>query len=91
MKKDDFKTAVVFRKFKDTGDIIALFPYSYFYILGIGDTCESYMHVGQHSDANYSFVLAITKPAKESEYNALLRELESIGYNLQVIKKRIRK
>ena len=78
-------TKVIFRKFKDNGDIIALFPrisanYDY------RQFCSSYMNVGQHGaacvDLNDRTVLA-----KESEYADLKRELESIGYVLSVGKK----
>jgi hypothetical protein len=81
MIKDTHKTVVVFRKFKE-GDVLALFPseeeaYN-------GGFCESYQHVGQHSGADYTHCIKITKPAKPSEYAALKRELEGIGYNLDV-------
>lgn len=87
MRKDNFKTVVIFRKFKDE-QIIALFPYSYYYIPGRSDTCESYMHMGQHSDAKYSACISVTKPASRKEYKDLFKELKSIGYNLQVMKRR---
>ena len=65
-------------------DVIALFPEM---DAGFGQ-CESYMHVGQHSGADYRGVISITRPAKPSEYASLKRELENIGYNLDVRKKR---
>lgn len=78
---------VVFRKFKD-GEIIALFPYI---IANSCGDCDSYMHVGQHSAADYSAVINTTKLATEEEYKDLLNELKSIGYNhLSVIKKKKR-
>jgi hypothetical protein len=88
MKKDNWITHVIFRRFKE-GDIIALFPYDKYDIAGL--YCGSYMHIGQHSGADYTGLVQITKPAKESEYNDLKKELEGIGYNLKVIKKRIYK
>lgn len=76
-------TKVVFRKFKQGGDIIALFPKQVNRLM-VG----SYMHVGQHSDADYAGVIAATTPAKESDYAELLTELKSIGYDdLQVMKR----
>lgn len=76
-------TKVVFRKFKQGGDIIALFPEQVNRLM-IG----SYMHVGQHSDADYDGVIAATTPAKESEYAELLAELKTIGYDdLRVMQK----
>lgn len=74
---------VIFRKFKQGGDIIALFPEQANRLM-VG----SYMHVGQHSDADYTEVIAATTPATESEYAGLLAELKSIGYDdLQVMKR----
>jgi len=84
MKKDNYITEVVFRKFKD-GTIIALFPYEFSDRNGY--FCISYMHLGQHSSTDYTHVISKTKSVKEDEYNSLLRELESIGYNLIVIHK----
>ena len=86
MKKDDFKTVVIFRKFKN-GEILALFPYVG-YESGITNDCLSYMHIGQHSDASYQQCIKITVPAKEEEYNDLFQELQSIGYNLEVKQRR---
>lgn len=76
-------TKVVFRKFKQGGDIIALFPEQANRLM-VG----SYMHVGQHADADYDGVISATTPAKESEYAELLAELKSIGYDdLRVMQK----
>ena len=43
------KTIVIFRKFKDLGDIVALFPAETDYPDG---SCGSYQSIGQHSAAN---------------------------------------
>lgn len=75
-------TRVIFRKYKD-GDIIALFPKRGDYM------CESYMHIGQHSMADYPQVIKTTKPANESEYKELYDELVSIGYDDLVVKKKV--
>ena len=79
--KDVEITKVIFRKFK-CGDVIALFPEEV-----DGLYIWSYMHIGQHSTADYSCVVNTTKLAKEPEYLELKKELESIGYNLKVYKK----
>ena len=81
------KTIVVFRKFKE-GDILALFPAER------GDNnwaVSSYMHVGQHGAADYTGCIRLTKPATPEEYAPLKRELESIGYVLDVKKRFISK
>ncbi len=79
-------TKVVFRKFKEGGEVIALFP---------GErwnrherTISSYMHVGQHGAADYDGVVSVSRPAREEEYRPLFAELTSIGYNdLRVMKR----
>ena len=77
------KTDVTFRKWKDDS-ILALFPHCV-------DTFEggvsSYEHIGQHSTADYGHCIHNTTLAKEHEYKPQKDELESIGYNLNVIKR----
>ena len=82
MKKDKFKSDVIFRHFR--GDIIALFPhmpYNY-----DGDV-TSYQHMGQHSNADYSWVIYNSKPIHNPENLDLYSELNSLGYNLNIGKK----
>jgi len=85
MKKDDFITEVVFRRFPEDNAIIALFPYEIYNGRG---GINSYMHIGQHGEAEYSACVKNASLAKESEYADLKSELESLGYNLKVIKRR---
>jgi len=82
MQKDTNITNVVFRKFKD-GEIIALMPYE----IELHYECLSYMHIGQHSVADYNHCINTTKLATESEYAELKKEMEFLGYNIKVIKK----
>jgi hypothetical protein len=82
--KDTHKTAVQFRKLK--GEIIAVFPYE---IEG-RNTVLSYAHNGQHSGATWQ-INTFTRPASPSEYLDLKTELENIGYNLDIIKRRSHK
>jgi hypothetical protein len=77
------KTIVVFRRWRNGGDIIALFPG----IESSGYDCESYQHVGQHGGADFTGVIQVTNPARSEEYADLKRELEQIGYNLEVRKR----
>ena len=79
-------TPVIFRKWKDTKDIIALFPHepcdchSWYKV-------QSYMHVGQHSAADMGIV-SLTTLATPDEYVDLLAELKRIGYeDLKVYKR----
>lgn len=74
------ETVVVFRKWKDTGDVIALFPED---DAGQG-MISSFEHVGQHGAADFGGVVSRTVPATEDEYAALKRELESAPYEYQL-------
>jgi hypothetical protein len=76
------KTVVVFRRWPD-GSIIALFPNEPF--THSRSTCMSYMHVGQHGEADYHYVVKVTKLASEAEQRPLRQELENIGYDLKVV------
>jgi len=68
---------VVYRKYRDTGEVVALFP-----TLPADDMghVTSYMHVGQHSGANYGHVVGHTSIATRQDYAVLERELKSRGY-----------
>ena len=77
------KTKVIFRKFpaRHGGEVLALFPE----LPGTNDphTCLSYQHTGQHGAASAD--IGRTLPlATPEEYAPLKRELESIGYALDV-------
>lgn len=80
-------THVVFRKWKDDGAIIALFPY----IVDTQDpwSCLSYMHTGQHGGACTRHITTVTTLAKPSEYASLLKELKNVGYTDIVIKRKL--
>jgi len=71
MQKDNHKTKIIFRKFKN-GEIIALFPE----VPGTNNirTCMNYMHVGQHGSGECSVIG--TKPTKPEDYASLQKELE---------------
>ena len=80
------KTKVIFRQWKIGCEIIALFPEI------CGDTtgylCMSYMRVGQHGAASPNLIKD-TKPAnlEDGVVKKLIKELEDIGYNLEIIKR----
>ncbi len=76
---------VVFRRWRDTGSIIALFPELPADLLG--QYCDSFETIGQHGAADYMGVIVVTRPAKAHEYTDLARELETIGYNLRVVQR----
>jgi len=81
------KTKTIFRKFKNNGDIIALFPESPSDIYG--RYCDSYIHIGQHGSANYQMLLNDTVLATPEEYAELKRELEThYDYEIEVYRRR---
>ncbi len=82
MQQDTEPTKVVFLKWKEDGEIIALFPE-----LNHANNCAnvgnimSYMHMGQHGEASIELLKdRRLKAAKPQEYADLLTELGRIGY-----------
>jgi hypothetical protein len=77
------KTKVIFRKLRIGGDVIAFFPE----VPGTWNpyTCESYMHVGQHCAS--SAEVGDTLPATPHDYVGLYRELQGLGYTLELIQR----
>lgn len=76
------ETNVIFRKFK--GEIIAIFPNeptTKYFVL-------SYQHIGQHSACDYQYVIRNSKPATFDEYESLMNELKTIGYSLNIVKRK---
>lgn len=75
-------TPVIFRKFIEGGDLIALFP------TVPGDnspaTCSSYQFIGQHGAASVALFYSETVPAHETEYRLMLKHLQGQGYDLRV-------
>jgi hypothetical protein len=84
MKRNKFKTEVIFRKDKN-GDITAYFPYV---IANYSGDVTCYTHIGQHSSADYLYCIQKEKPARKVKYCYLKKELTNLGYNLKVIKRR---
>jgi hypothetical protein len=80
VSKEQIRVKVIFRVFR--GEVIALFPE----IPGTGEphTCNSYMHVGQHSSADYAGVIESSRAAEKREYADLAAELRRIGYVLDI-------
>jgi len=78
--KDKQKTEVIFRKFPE-GNLIAIFPFEEWDYNG---NYSSYMHIGQHGSCHPDLAKELIRPDKE-EYQDLFTELESIGYNLEVL------
>ena len=83
---DKEKTKVIFRQWPIGCEIIALFPE--IAVDTIGYNCQSYMHCGQHGAASPN-VVQDTKPAilNDGSVKTLIKELEELGYNLEIIKR----
>jgi hypothetical protein len=76
---------VIFRRWRDSDAVIALFPEIPADIFG--DFCEAYEHIGQHGAADYSVVIQATTPVEPEEADDLAEELTQIGYNLRPVKR----
>ncbi len=74
---------VIFRKWKDDGEILALFPE----MLENDGLVNCYAHIGQHGAADYHYCLTQSGPATPEEYTDLQQELENIGYDLKIRKR----
>ena len=73
---------VTFRIFK--GELIAFFPHTIENHIG---NVMIYAHIGQHSCADYKSCVKHSRPALPNEYENLKKELENIGYNLNIVKR----
>lgn len=78
------KTKVIFRYWRISRDVIAIFPEI------IADNlsyhCQSYESIGQHGACNPLRVIENSRPATEKESEPLLQELTKIGYDLEIVK-----
>lgn len=82
------KTKVIFRRSKNDGEIIAVFPE----LAGDSNpykTCLSYEHIGQHGAISTDYT-TWTRPASASDSVNLEAELKSLGYDLKVCKRSAR-
>lgn len=85
--KDQYKTDVMFRvdTTKDwKGTVFAVLPHEVSTLKG---EVTTYQHVGQHSSGDYQTCLKTSKPATTEESADLKAEMESIGYDVNVVKK----
>jgi hypothetical protein len=79
---------VIFRVDRE-GEVFALFPG----LAGTRElhTCTSYQHVGQHGSADLAFCMRSSRKATEDEYMPLMRELQRVGYAMNVVAKTSRR
>jgi len=76
---------VLFRRWKDSGNVIALFPEIPADLNG--RYCLSYEHVGQHGAADFHSVVQQTLPVTSKRCADLAQELTEIGYDLKPIQR----
>lgn len=74
---------VIFRRWNDTGDLLALFPAEP--VDSEGQHCLAYDQLGQHIAADYEQVMQDTTPVSPPEYGRFAHELTLLGYDLQPI------
>jgi hypothetical protein len=86
MEKDDYKTDVVFLK-EPYGGVFAYFPDENYNEDLYGDKVKvCYHHIGQHGSCDVEYAIDCELAAEE-EYKDLKEELETIGYNLNVLER----
>ena len=89
MAKKGMYLPVIFRVWKENGDVIAIFPT----LPGDGgyDSMMMYERMGQHGSGNYRGVVERTTPASKAEYASLFAELKRIyePESCLVVKKRL--
>lgn len=85
MIQDTEKTDVMFR-FDTTkgfkGTIFAILPHECNNYKG---NVTTYQHIGQHSGGDYQVCLQQSRPATTIEAMDLKAEMESLGYNINVV------
>ena len=87
-KPRDKSKDVVFRVWNASPHkVLALWPFRQAGGCGM-PYCQSYMNIGQHGVADYTFCIRYTRPAKPAEYAKVLAELRKIGYKPHVIQRR---
>ena len=85
MEKDNFKTDVMFRVERD-GTILAVFPHK---VQTKDGFVSCYDSVSGHNVMDYKY-RKHTKKGKPEQYADLKQELESIGYDLNIVQKQSR-
>ena len=79
------KTKVIYRKFKDGEEIIAVFPeFSYPGFTSKKGLVMDYMFVGQHGECEYNTIMKMTTIAFPKDYEVLKAQLEDLGYDLEI-------
>ena len=67
------------------GTVFAILPYE---IATLNGDVTIYQHVGQHSQGDYNTCISFSRLASKIESALLRREMESIGYDINLVSKR---
>ena len=79
------KTKVIYRKFKTTESIVAIFPeLGYPGFTSKKGLIMDYMYFGQHGECIYDTIIKMTIKASPKNYEVLKAQLEDLGYDLEV-------
>lgn len=84
MKTDNFKTDVKILFHEKENDLFAYFPNSLERKDKHGKYYMAYSHIGQHTSAHEDYANE-SRCTTVSESAELIRELQSIGYNLNIV------
>jgi hypothetical protein len=88
MEKDNYITDVMFRADKAgdfKGVVFAILPHE---IATLDGSVTFYTHFGQHGSADYHYSILKSRPATEQEYSDLKREMEGLGYDFKIVRRR---
>jgi hypothetical protein len=91
MKKDSYKTDVIFRVVSINGitEVTAFLPHE---VDSFEGHVNCYAHCGQHGTADYHYCVSKSRLATKDEYKDLKKEMENLfGYNFRILKKQNRK
>ena len=88
MEMDTEETKVVYREYPD-GEIIALFPEIDWHY----GRCSSFLHVGQHGEADYALVIRKTRRPRDPAAVATLADelTRQHGYRLRPVLRHTRR
>lgn len=84
MRYEAIQTKMIFRRWRNNQEIIALLPEEP--ADPNGYLCQSYEHIGQHGAADYAHVIAKTTPITREDASSdllqLMDELNALGYQI---------
>ena len=79
------KTKVIYRKFKTTESIVAIFPeLGYPGFTSKKGLIMDYMYFGQHGECIYDTIIKMTTKASPKNYEVLEAQLRDLGYDLEI-------